>query len=144
MKLSTRTRYGMRLLIDLAVHYGDRPLSLKVVSERQNISLHYLHHIIAPLVSGDIVSTSRGNKGGVTLSRPPGKIRLSEIVKLLEGPVSSVDCVIDPGACSRSDHCITRDIWRELDETIHTVLESITLEQLVERQIHKAGSTYNI
>jgi len=144
VKLSTRTRYGMRLLIDLAIHYGGGPLSLRGISERQDISLHYLHHIVAPLVSGNIVSTSRGNKGGVTLSRPPDKIRLSEIVKLLEGAVSSVDCVIDPGTCSRSDRCITRDVWRELDETIHTVLGSITLQQLVERQMHKAGSTYNI
>ena len=144
MKLSTRTRYGMRLLIDLAIHYGGGPLSLRGISERQDISLHYLHHIVAPLVSGNIVSTSRGNKGGVTLSRPPDKIRLSEIVNILEGPVSSVECVIDPCACSRSDYCITRDVWKELDETIHEVLESITLQGLVKRHEQKDGSMYNI
>lgn len=144
MRLSTRTRYGMRLLVDLAIRYGGGPVSLRGISERQNISLHYLHHIVALLVSGDIVFTLRGNRGGVGLSRPPEKIKLSEVVKLLEGPISPVNCVVDPGACARSDCCIARDVWKELDETIHTVLESITLQGLVERQKQKATSTYNI
>ncbi|MBN1176711.1 MAG: Rrf2 family transcriptional regulator, partial [Dehalococcoidales bacterium] len=109
MKLSTRARYGTRALLDLALNYKDSPVQLKDIADRQNISLHYLEHIIAPLVSSGILTSTRGAHGGIRLTRSPGELKLSEIVRLLEGGTAPVDCIADPGLCDRADHCVTRD-----------------------------------
>lgn len=134
MKLSTRARYGTRLLVDLALHYDEQPVLMKDIAQRQEISLPYLQHLATPLVAGGIVLTTRGAKGGVSLSRPPGEIRLSEVIRLLEGSIAPVDCVTNPDICARSDLCVTRDIWCEMQEAIHELLESTTLQDLAERQ----------
>ena len=102
MKLSTRTRYGTRALLDLARHQGDKLVQLKDIARRQNISLHYLEHIIAPLVGAGIVRSMRGARGGLQLTRRPDEIKLGEVVQLLEGTITPVDCVIDPECCRRS------------------------------------------
>jgi Rrf2 family cysteine metabolism transcriptional repressor len=137
MKLTTRTRYGTRLLVDLAVHYGTGNISLRDVSVRQNISLHYLHHIITPLLTGGIVFTSRGTKGGVFLSKPPENIKLSEVIKLLEGSIAPVDCVDSPAMCKRSESCVTRQIWHKIKLAVDNVLDSITLKELADKQKQK-------
>ena len=140
MKLSTRTRYGTRALLDLARHQGDKLVQLKDIARRQNISLHYLEHIIAPLVGAGIVRSTRGARGGLQLTRRPGEIKLSEVVQLLEGAITPVDCVIDPGSCTRSGFCVTREVWGEMKKAIDTTLNSITLEDLVEREKGKEQS----
>lgn len=140
MKLSTRTRYGTRALLDLARHQGDKPIRLKDIARRQNISLHYLEHIVTPLVGTGIIRTTRGVHGGLQLARHPNEIKLSEVVQLLEGTITPVDCVIDPGSCSRSDLCVTRDVWGEMKEAIDKTLKAITLQDLVEREKGKEQS----
>ena len=137
MKLSTRARYGTRLLVDLALHYGEQPVLLKDIARRQEISLPYLQHLITPLVTGGIVFTIRGAKGGVSLSRPPGEIKLSEVIGLLEGSIAPVDCVNNPDICERSTSCVTRDIWCGMKQAVDELLESTTLQDLVERQKSK-------
>jgi len=137
MKLSTRGRYGTRALLDLALHQGEAPVLLKNIARRQQISLRYLEHLIAPLISGGIVRSTRGARGGVSLAKPPEEIRLSEAIRLLEGSIAPVDCVNNPGVCSRSELCVTRDIWGELKKAMDEVLESTTLQDLVERQKRK-------
>jgi Rrf2 family cysteine metabolism transcriptional repressor len=137
MRLSTRARYGTRLLLDLALHYSEQPVLLKDIARRQEISLHYLQHLITPLVVGGIVLTARGAGGGVSLARPPGEIRLSEVIRLLEGPIAPVECVTNPDICARSNLCVTRDIWCGIQEAIHGLLESTTLQDLAERQKNK-------
>lgn len=137
MKLSTRARYGTRLLVDLALHYGEQPVLLKDIARRQEISLPYLQHLITPLVTGGIVFTTRGSKGGVSLSRLPGEVKLSEVIRLLEGSIAPVDCVNNPDICERSKLCVTRDIWCEMKQAVHELLESNTLQDLVERQKNK-------
>ena len=137
MKLSTRGRYGTRALLDLALHQGQGRILLKDIAQRQQISLRYLEHLIAPLIAGGMVRSTRGAKGGVLLSRHPKDIRLSEVIQLLEGSVAPVACVNNPGVCNRSGSCATRDIWGEMKQAIDEVLESTTLQDLVERQKRK-------
>lgn len=138
MKLSTRARYGTRALLDLALHRGNEPVQLKDIALRQNISLHYLEHLIAPLIGAGIVGSTRGARGGVYLIKHPQEIKLSEVIQLLEGSIAPVECVDNPGICNRSDSCATRDVWSEMKNAIDGVLSSTTLQDLVERQKNKA------
>jgi len=137
MKLSTRGRYGTRALLDLALHQGEGPVPLKDIAQRQQISLLYLEHLIAPLIAGGIVRSTRGARGGVSLAKPPDEIRLSEVIQLLEGSIAPAECVNNPGICTRSELCVTRDIWSELKKAMNGILESTTLQDLVERQKRK-------
>ena len=134
MKLSTRARYGTRALLDLALYGGEEPVPLRSIAQRQEISLPYLEHLLAPLIVSGIVRSLRGPQGGIRLARPPREVKLSEVVGLLEGSTAPVACVGDPGACPRSDHCAAHDLWAELREAMNGVLESTTLQDLVERQ----------
>ena len=140
MKLSTKGRYGTRALLELALHEGDMPVLLRDIADRQQISLSYLEHLISPLIAGGIVRSTKGPKGGISLTRKPSEIRLSEVIQLLEGSVAPVDCVDNPDICDRSSSCVTRDIWSELKNAMSGVLESTTLQDLVERQKDKEGS----
>ena len=147
MRLSTRGRYGTRALLELALHYREGPVTLKDIAQSQQISLQYLEHLITTLVAGGIVRSTRGARGGVWLARPPEEIKLSEVIGLLEGSIAPVECVIDPKYCSRSELCVTRDIWSELKKVMNGVLESTTLQDLVERQKRKEqpeGAMYHI
>ncbi len=140
MKLSTRGQYGTRALLELALHYGEGPVPLKDIARSQQISLQYLAHLITPLVAAGIVSSIRGPRGGVSLAKPPEAIRLSEVIQLLEGSIAPVVCVSDPKYCSRSELCVTRDIWGELKNVIAGFLESTSLRDLVERHKKKKQS----
>ncbi len=138
MKLSTRTRYGTRALMELALHQGSAPMLLKEISRRQQISLPYLEHIIAPLIAGGIIRSTKGPKGGISLARKPENIKLIEITNLLEGSVAPVECIDNPRVCNRSDYCATRDVWSELKDVIDGVLTSTTLKDLAEKQKKKS------
>lgn len=137
MRLSTRGRYGVRVLLDLALHSDKGPIPLKDIAQRQQISLLYLEHLITPLIAVGMVRSTRGARGGVWLVRSPREIKLSEIVGLLEGSIAPVDCVKDPKACPRSGLCVTRDVWIELKNAMDGVLESKTLQDLEEMQKKK-------
>jgi Rrf2 family protein len=134
MKLSTRTRYGMRALVDLVLHDKGQPVQLKDIAERQNISLPYLEHLIIPLVSTGIIKTTRGAKGGINLAKNPADIRLKEILEVLEGPLSPVDCLKAGGDCTRSGTCATQEVWNEMKKAMESVLTSHSLQELAERQ----------
>ncbi len=134
MKLSTKGQYGTRALLDLALQRGEKPVLLKDIAQRQQISLLYLEHLISPLIAGGIVRSTRGARGGVWLAKSPQEIKLSEVIQLLEGSTAPVECVNNPKACPRSDLCVTRDIWAEMGKAMNGVLESTTLQDLVERQ----------
>ena len=137
MKISTKGRYGTRALLDVALHQNESPVQLKVIAQRQQISLHYLEHIIAPLIAAGMLRSTRGVHGGVSLGKPPQEIVLSEVIKVLEGSIAPVECVDDPSVCSRANICAVRDIWTETKKAMAEVLESTTLRDLVERQGEK-------
>ncbi len=140
MKLSTRGRYGTRALLELASHQEEGPVPLKDIAQRQQISLQYLGHLITPLIAGGLVRSTRGARGGVSLGRPAEEIKLSEVIQLLEGSIAPVECVNNPEACDRSELCVTRDVWSEIEKAMSGILESTTLQDLVERQKSKQGS----
>jgi Rrf2 family cysteine metabolism transcriptional repressor len=137
MKLSTRTRYGTRALLELALRQGKGPVFLKDIARQQQISLPYLEHLIAPLIAGGVIRSTKGPKGGVALARNPGDIKLSEITRLLEGPIAPLECVNHPEVCGRSGACASRDIWTRLQEAMDGVLASTTLQDLAEQQNKK-------
>ncbi len=140
MKLSTRGRYGTRALLELALHYREGPVRLKDIAQSQQISLQYLEHLITPLVTAGIIRSTRGARGGVWLAKSPQQIKLSEVIGLLEGSIAPAECVNNPEICTRSELCVTRDIWGELKKAMNGVLESTTLQDLVERQKRKGRS----
>jgi len=140
MKLSTRGRYGTRALLDLALHREEEPILLKDIAQRQQISQLYLERLIAPLIAGGIIRSTRGARGGVSLAKPPEEVKLSEVIQLLEGSTAPADCVNNPKVCSRSDSCATRDVWGELKKAMDEVLQSKTLQNLVEQQREKVRS----
>ncbi len=133
LKLSTRSRYGTRMLLDMAQHYNQGPVQLGDIAKRQNISVKYLEQIIIPLKKAHYVESVRGPKGGHMLSKPPEQISVGEIVALLEEGSSLVDCVEHAELCERSSSCPTRLIWQEASQAMFEKLEGITLADVVER-----------
>ncbi len=142
MKLSTRTRYGTRALLELALREseGESPVFLKDIAKSQELSLPYLEHLIAPLVSGGILRSATGPKGGIALTKRPEDINMKEIAYLLEGSLAPVDCVDCADSCDRSRFCVTREIWGQLKDAVEEVLESTTLNDLVEKQKKKQAA----
>lgn len=137
MKLSTRGRYGVRLMLDLALHYGEGPILLRDIAERQEISEKYLWQLINPLKTTGLVNSLRGAHGGYVLGKPPEAISIKAILQILEGPLCLVDCVDNPALCERSLSCISRDIWGEASKNMQQTLEDTTLAAMVERQKEK-------
>lgn len=131
MKLSTRSRYGIRMMLELAQNYSKGLVFLKDISKNQDISEKYLGQIIIPLRSAKLVSSSRGAHGGYSLAKKPAAISLFDIVSVLEGSISVVECVADPSVCDRVKKCPTRAIWEKLDKQIHDYLRGITLEDII-------------
>ena len=134
MKISTRSRYGIRALVTIALCSGKGPVALKTIAAMDCIPFMYLQKLASPLVSGGILNATRGMNGGVWLARPAESIKLSEVVRLLEGPVTPVDCLEEHSGCVRVQYCATREVWLQLKKAIDDVLESTTIGDLAERQ----------
>ena len=137
MKLSTRGRYGVRLMLELALHYGEGPILLRDIAERQGISEKYLWQLINPLKTTGLVNSQRGAHGGYVLGKAPEAISLKAILRILEGSLCLVDCVDNPALCERSPSCISREIWGEASKNMQQTLEDTTLAAMVERQKEK-------
>ncbi len=130
MKLSTRSRYGTRLMLDMAQHYDEGPIQLGDIAKRQAVSVKYLEQIIIPLKKAHYIESVRGPKGGHTLTKPPEEITVGEIVALLEEGTSLVECTEHAEVCERADFCPTRLVWKEAAEAMFDKLQSITLADL--------------
>ena len=124
----------MRAMLALAMNYGNGLILLKDIAGKEGISERYLEHLVLSLKAAGLVSSVRGSHGGFALTRPPSQIKLMDIMQVTEGSLSPVQCVTDPGTCEKSSVCVTRDIWVELKESMYKVLESQTLQDLVEKQ----------
>lgn len=146
MKISTRARYGTRMMLELGLRYGEGPIFLKEIAKEEEISEKYLSQIIIPLKAVGLVNSFRGAHGGYVLSRHPAKITIREIVGVLEGDFNLVGCVKDPQMCTRVSVCVTRNLWSKLGEHITQMLESVSLEDLVKecRSKKESSVTYNI
>ena len=140
MKLSTRVRYALRIMLDLALFSGSDPIPGKDIAKRQEISLSYLDNLMGPLRVAGLVRAIRGTKGGFILAKPPGQIRVNDIWKAMEGPVCIIDCIPQPDLCHRYDECITRYIWQEINDAIVGVIESWSLEDILYRLKSDGGT----
>ena len=134
MRLSTRSRYGARMMLDLAEHYDQGPTRLGEIAKRQDISVKYLEQLIIPLKQSNFIRSVRGAKGGHILARPPEEISIGQIVTALEGGTELIGCIGNPDECGRSDSCLTRCIWRDVSKAIYDQLHSITLSTLLENE----------
>jgi len=140
MKLSTRARYGTRALLDIALHDGEGSILLRDIAERQEISPQYLEHLITPLIAAGMVRSMRGARGGVWLAQTPREIKLDDVMRILEGSPALVTCIDDPESCPRYESCVTLEVWTEMTRAINGVLESTTLQDLVDRQKTKESN----
>jgi len=131
MKISTRTRYGMRAMACLAQHYGGGPLSVREMAEANGLPVKYLEQLCGTLKSAGLLMSVRGAGGGYVLARPPGQIRLLDIFQALEGAVAPVRCIEDGRPCRRRGDCLTRGIWEHLAQAMRGALEEQTLADVL-------------
>jgi Rrf2 family protein len=131
MKLSTRSRYGARILVDLARHKGQGPVQIGSISKRQDISVKYLEQLIRPLKKAKLVKSVRGPKGGHMLAEKPENISLGQVVRLFEGQSDLVECVSFPEKCPMSDDCQVRLAWRDATEVLYEKLDSTSICDLM-------------
>ncbi len=131
MKLSTRARYGLRALVDIALYCEKKPVILKDIAERQNISRLYLAQLILELQKSGFVKSIKGRKGGFILSKDPSDIFLLDVIASLEKNISLVECIEDSNKCSKSSNCITQKLWQHLDNVLKQTLSSYTLQDLL-------------
>ena len=145
MKISTKGRYALRMLIDLAEHSGDGFIALKDIAERQCISKKYLEQIVPILNRSDILQTNRGFQGGYKLAQAPGKYTIGTILRLTEGSLAPVACLDqNPIQCERSNGCVTLPIWQGLNKVINDYLDNITLQDILDQQKELYSNDYMI
>ena len=141
MKMSTRGRYGLRVMIELAANHGKGPVLVETIAKNQGISGKYIHALVPGLRAAGFVRTVRGPSGGYELARQPSKVSALEVVAALEGNLAPVDCVTDTGRCARVPRCAARDVWCEVAAAIDLVLSSYTLDRLAALERKKLGQS---
>ena len=145
MKISTKGRYGLRLMVDLAVHYEQGLVPLKEIAVRQEISEKYLEQIMMQLNRSGLVRSVRGAQGGYSLAQAPENITVGAVLRVMEGSLAPVDCVAGDGpACDRMDQCVTITVWRKLNDAIQGVVDAITLRDLADDYFSKNPPDYCI
>ena len=132
MRVSTRGEYGVRAMLDLALHYDLGATSLRTVAQRQEISASYLEQLIGVLRKAGLVVSVRGAQGGYRLAGPPGEIKIGDIMRAVEGPIGPAECVDEEAGagCRQAPYCVTRMLWEKLRDSMIAVLDSTTLEDL--------------
>ena len=131
MKLSTKGRYGVKAMVDLAIHYGESPISIKSISQRQGISEYYLEQLFSALRKAKLIKSIRGAQGGYVLNKLPEEITVADIMEVLEGPIEISDCV-EGTTCNNGNCCATRLVWQKIKTSIEDVTTSVTLKDIVD------------
>ena len=134
MKLSTKGRYGLRAVLDLAVHADEEAVALSQIAERQEISMNYLEQLIAKLKKAGIVNSTRGAQGGYMLAAPAEDISVGDILRALEGDLNPVECSVVGNAdsvCDKADSCVTKYVWKRISDSINDAVDGIKLSELV-------------
>lgn len=141
MKISTRGRYALRMMLDLAVNNNGEPIRLKDISKRQGISDKYLEQIISILNKAGFVRSIRGPQGGYMLNREPKEYTVGMILRLTEGSLAPVACLdYEPNDCERRNECVTLILWEKLNDAIKSVVDNVTLQDLVQWQMEKSDN----
>ena len=133
MRISTKGRYGLRTLMDIAMHQSEGAVTLNEIAARQKISVKYLWQVINPLKTAGLLSVTRGAKGGYALARPTEKITMLDVVNILEGTLSVVECIGNPKYCDQIDACVARTVWLEVQRATEKALSGITLAAVLRR-----------
>ncbi len=136
MKLSTKGKYGVRAVVEIARHYGQGPITIKEIAERQGISFSYLEQILHRLGKAGLIESVRGPSGGYLLARKPAELTVGDIVRVLEGPIALSHC-LEPGEsteCHQTDDCVARMVWAKVGAKLEEALDSISFEDLLHRQ----------
>jgi len=141
MKLSTRSTYGVRAMLALALSDGLNPLMVKEIAERQHLPATYLEQLMVLLRKASLVTATRGSHGGYVLARPAVEISLAEIIEVLEGPLILSECPTGVGCCGHPEQCALIDVWAEASQALIQVFANINLASLVERQRAKEMNT---
>ncbi|HTG01570.1 MAG TPA: Rrf2 family transcriptional regulator [Nitrospirota bacterium] len=139
MKLSTRGKYGVRAVFEIARHYGKGPITIKEIADRQGISFSYLEQILHRLGKAGVIESVRGPAGGYLLARKPAELTIGDIVRTLEGPIALSHC-LEPGEgsdCYQADDCVARMVWTKVGKKIEEALDSITFDNLLQQQSQK-------
>ncbi len=145
MKISTKGRYALRFMLDLAQHESDGYIALKDVAERQNISKKYLEQIVPLLNKSGVLRTTRGYQGGYMLAKNPDEYTIGDILRITEGSLAPVTCLDDePNRCEKADSCMTLGIWQGLYKVITDYLDSITLQEIIDKNLQKEIDQYCI
>jgi len=137
MRLSTRSRYGILALMDIAVHANSGPVMVREIAEREGLSERYLEQLLLSLKAAGIVRATRGTGGGFSLAKSPSEVNLKDVIRITEGSTAFTECADDPDVCSRSSACALLDAWVEVTKAAERVMESITIKDLIERQAQK-------
>ncbi|MGM9629494.1 RrF2 family transcriptional regulator [Butyricicoccus sp.] len=144
MRISTKGRYALRLMLDLALHDTGENIALKTIAKRQNISGKYLEQIIGILTKAGFVKSVRGSSGGYRLAKAPEEYTVGDILRLTEGSLAPVACVEDGVEnCPKAENCVTLTLWKDLNDAINSVVDHVTLADLVERS-ENMGDFYSI
>ena len=143
MRVSTKGRYGLRAMVDLAEHEEGKAIPIREISERQNISEQYLEQLFATLRKAKLVKSVRGAHGGYMLNHEPEDISVADIITTLEGPIAPVDCVIEDDFCNYIDKCVIHGLWSELADAINDVIENMTLADLRDKAVEEKKNNGN-
>ena len=135
MMVSTKGRYALKVMLDLATCPREEYISLKAISERQAISMKYLEAIVASLSKSELVESLRGKTGGYRLNKPLDAYRVGDILRAAEGELSVSNCMAEEGGCEKAGECLTMPLWRELDKIVSNYLDSVTLKDLLENKL---------
>jgi Rrf2 family protein len=139
MKVSTKGRYGLRIMVELAVRYGSGPVLVTSIARNQDLPQKYVHVLVGGLKAAGLVTAVRGPNGGLELARDPSRITPLDVVEALEGRLSAVDCTSDPDTCARAGDCVARDVWCDLARAMEASLRRRTLADLAEQVRARAG-----
>lgn len=144
MKISTKGRYGLRLMVDLAINSTKSLVSLKEIAKRQDISEKYLEQIVTQLNRSGLVRSVRGAQGGYSLAKPANEITVGDVLRVVEGPIALVDCVSDSAACAKAAACPTAYVWKKVNDAVVDVVDNITLSDLIDIANERAQFNYVI
>ena len=144
MKISTKGRYALRLMLDIVQHQGGNPVRVKDIAERQEISVKYLEQIVSILVRAGYLRSIRGPQGGYRLTKQPGEYTVGSILRLTEGSLAPVECLeTAENECPRAENCVTLRLWKELNQAIESVVDKYTLEDM-QNWSEEAGGNFVI
>jgi len=146
VKFSTRGRYGVQIMVDLAQHLEQGPISLKCIAERQKLSEHYLEQLIPELRKAGLVKSIRGAQGGYILAKSPEDIYIGDVIRVLEGPIAPVECTnqSNKNCCEKTSFCVTREVWVKVRDSINDVVDSISLADLLKDAENEQDGKLNL